>query len=195
MALPGPRSTPRPPLKPENISPQPIPHGDSDGGLSGNRTPARSLPPSEPKPHSTRSRSATNPVKVGKPRLIRAVPPLLVGEHDHPGSLQSLVLALDFAPRHRSLAVDLARRFSSSHKALGHPGSAQHGEELRERFFSWLLERVIPEGMRNPSAGRFRSPSEAELRLMGLLDQYRAGGQRPQSADCPLVRAAQSIES
>ena len=178
---------PASPLKPKNTTPSPIP--GSSTALHG-RAPA-----GPPVPEGSQKSEAGC---LG-PRPIRAVPPLLVGDVEEPGSLQSLVQSLDFAPRHRELAVELARRFLSSqssiHRASGEGTRPPHGQELRERFFDWLLERVTPQGVRNPNRSRFRSPSEAELRLMGLLDQYRAGGSRPRASDCPLVRAAQSIGS
>ncbi len=106
-----------------------------------------------------------------------------------------MVQALDFAPRHRDLAVQLARRFASSHKALANSLSPELREDYRERFFVWLAERVTPEGMRAQARQRLRSPSESDMRLIGLIDQYRAGGSRMDSSGCPLVHAANSPEA
>ncbi|MEZ6004320.1 MAG: hypothetical protein R3F33_09060 [Planctomycetota bacterium] len=107
-----------------------------------------------------------------------------------PRSLRALVEFLDFAPRHHTLAVDLSRRFLASQASHLPQGSGDR--DYTERFFEWLSRRISPAGVPRVPRNKLRSPSVQDLRLIGLLDQYRAGGMRPAGGDCPLVHAAYS---
>jgi hypothetical protein len=105
------------------------------------------------------------------------------------GTTAALVAYLDFAPRNRELAAALARSFV---RTLA-PETFREVDcsELQDTFFSWLAPKVEPAGQRARSRKHFRTQSAADLRLLGLLDQYRASGALA-TGTCPLFRAAYS---
>ncbi|MDF1838207.1 MAG: hypothetical protein P1V35_10085 [Planctomycetota bacterium] len=108
------------------------------------------------------------------------------------GAVASLVTYLDFSPRNRELSTVLARRFVRTlQPGVGESWSTA---ELQDHFFTWLAPKVEPGESRGRSRRRFKNQSAADLRLLGLLDQYRAGGQKATEA-CPLFRAAYSEQA
>ena len=131
-----------------------------------------------------------------------------------PGAVFHLVQFLDFSPRHRDLAVRLARRFALSRAAQAFGALDLSRIAMREAyldsFYVWLLQRVVPNGVPKTRAHGL-SPSPDELRLLGLLDQYRSGQALRRVSDgaphrrtghgldghrsCPLEHAAYSPEA
>ncbi len=131
----------------------------------------------------------------------------------NPGAVFVLVQFLDFAPRHRDLAVRLAQRFvvSRASQSFGDLDLSRIAmrEAYLDSFFAWLCQRVHPDGVRR-TRRRGPSPGPAEMRLLGLLDQYRSGqalrrltegrslrGRRAAQGHraCPLEHAAYSPEA
>jgi hypothetical protein len=104
-------------------------------------------------------------------------------------TVAELVAYLDFAPRNRELAAALARSFVRTLDSKTFEDVACN--ELQDNFFTWLAPKVEPEGQRARSRKHFQTQSAADLRLLGLLDQYRASGAKATGA-CPLFRAAYS---
>ncbi len=94
---------------------------------------------------------------------------------------------LDFSPRNQDLATALARRFVQSLEVATDKPEVSH--ELQDQFLAWLAPKVQPLAHRGPSLRKFNTPFCADLRLVGLLDRYRAGGSEASSA-CPLFRVA-----
>ncbi|MCA9002507.1 MAG: hypothetical protein KDB61_11320 [Planctomycetes bacterium] len=120
---------------------------------------------------------------------IHAIPPAQAMSLVPGGGLPSLVAFLDFAPRHRELALALARRFMRTLDAKT-AGSLPQGA-LQDRFFLWLVAKTRCDDSRPRSSRRFHRHTNGELRLIGMLDQYRAGGHLADDS-CPLFRAAYS---
>lgn len=129
------------------------------------------------------------------------------------GAVFLLVQFLDFAPRHRDLAVRLAQRFvhSRASQAFGALDLTRLAmrESYLDSFYAWLVSRVHPEGVCR-SRRRGPSPSASEMRLLSLLDQYRSGRAlrrvtegrssrvrqyRDDHRACPLEHAAYSPEA
>ncbi len=98
-----------------------------------------------------------------------------------------LVNYLDFSPINRGLATALAKRFVRT------VGLADHRQiaclELKERFFSWLTPKTQRCENRPQNHKMSGAAFTSDLRLIGLIDQYRASGTRP-SRECPLFRVA-----
>ncbi|HPF15515.1 MAG: hypothetical protein H6830_04710 [Planctomycetes bacterium] len=136
-----------------------------------------------------------HPAPPALPQPIRAVPPLLLCGEADPGSIQALVEFLDFAPRHRALAVQLAQRFTTSYAAQEDLSTVEGRRAYWDRFFRWLAARVAPVGTPVRQNRRLREPSASDMRLLGLIDQYRAGGWMDPTTGCPLVYAANSLQA
>ncbi len=120
---------------------------------------------------------------------IFAVPAAQATGNPEAGVVANLVSYLDFSPRNRELSTALARRFMRTLR----PGHAETRTpaEIQDQFFSWLAPKVEPMEGRARTRRQFSKPSAADLRMIGLLDQYRAGGGKATGA-CPLFRAAYS---
>lgn len=103
-----------------------------------------------------------------------------------------LVNYLDFSPINRELSTALAQRFVRTLDLANHERMACL--DLQDRFFSWLTPKVQPQEHRVRTRRRQGSAFTSDLRLIGLIDQYRASGTRPDGA-CPLFRAAFSEEA
>ena len=123
---------------------------------------------------------------------IRAIAPKRAHCSIHGGALACLVIYLDFSPRNSELATTLSRRFLQTFDT--HRAEEMHCVDLQERFFNWLAPKVEPEEFRARNRRRFKSMAGSDLRLVGLLDQYRASGAKATDA-CPLFRAAHSADS
>ena len=102
--------------------------------------------------------------------------------------MQRLVDLLDFAPRHRSMAKNLARSVAASlgQEPLADGGRSLGSKDLERALVLWLNRRVESECM--PRRG-IRGARERLLeRALSTLDEYRLGLPRD-PALCPLARA------